>query len=486
MIVQTSRRGFLRSTGIGLAAAGLGIPGTALAHETPRRLRIDSRTIEVNGRAASVRGIFDDDSDRPYRFAVDQPFRVLVDNRIDEPTLLHWHGLTPPWMQDGVPDLPHPPIGPGNAHEFLFALRQTGSFWMHSHVGLQQQRLLAAPLIIENPADVRQDRQDVIVMLQDFSFREPGEILADLGLSTASDGHAMMPSSDQGDHEMAGMGGTPAMVEMAPHVNDFDQDAYLANERTLDDPDVIAVERGGRVRLRIINAAASTNFHIDTGVLDAKLVAVDGTDIVPIPLRRAPLAMGQRIDLDVDVPPTGGAFPVLALREGAGERTGLILVTAGATVQKIPAVAEAATAPLDLVLEAQLSAAVPLPARQADRRLAVSLTGSHNPYQWAVAVTDPVQSRPVEIAQGERIELIMTNTSPMLHPMHLHGHAFQVVDVGNGRFAGAVRDTIQVPPGGRVTVAFDADNPGHWAFHCHHLYHLAAGMMATLGYRGSV
>jgi FtsP/CotA-like multicopper oxidase with cupredoxin domain len=285
---------------------------------------------------------------------------------------------------------------------------------------------------------------------------------------------------------MTGIGGTASMSEMAPHANDFDQDAYLANERTLNEPDVIAVERGGRVRLRIINAAASTNFHIDTGALDATLVAVDGTDIVPVSVRRVPLAMGQRNDLQIDVPATGGAFPVLALREGARERTGVILATAGAAVQKIPVVADAAAPPLDLALESQFSAGLPLPARQADRRLAVSMTGHHGPYQWAIAIADAVADRPVEIVEGERIELVMTNESPMLHPMHLHGHAFQVVDVGNGRFAGAVRDTIQVPPGGRVIVAFDADNPGQWAFHCHHLYHLAAGMMATLGYRGSV
>jgi FtsP/CotA-like multicopper oxidase with cupredoxin domain len=170
----------------------------------------------------------------------------------------------------------------------------------------------------------------------------------------------MTPSTDQGGHDMTGIGGTASMSEMAPHANDFDQDAYLANERTLNEPDVIAVERGGRVRLRIINAAASTNFHIDTGALDATLVAVDGTDIVPVSVRRVPLAMGAD-RLQIDIPAMGSAFPVLALREGARERTGVILATAGAVVQKIPVVADAAAPPLDLALESQFSAGLPLP-----------------------------------------------------------------------------------------------------------------------------
>jgi len=89
---------------------------------------------------------------------------------------------------------------------------------------------------------------------------------------------------------------------------------------------------------------------------------------------------------------------------------------------------------------------------------------------------------PLPVAKGERVELIFVNKTGMPHPMHLHGHEFQVVEIDGKRFSGAVRDTVLVPPGRRVVVAFDANNPGLWALHCHLLYHLEAGMFTTVLY----
>ena len=127
-----------------------------------------------------------------------------------------------------------------------------------------------------------------------------------------------MSGGDMSRKDMSGM----AMGGMAMDLNDFNFDAYLANDRTLSDPEVIAVEKGSRVRLRIVNAVSATVFWIDTG-LPARLVAVDGHVIVPLPGTRFGMAMAQRLDIKVDLP-GNGAFPVLALREGARERTGVI------------------------------------------------------------------------------------------------------------------------------------------------------------------
>lgn len=118
---------------------------------------------------------------------------------------------------------------------------------------------------------------------------------------------------------MAGMG--------AMDLNDIQYDAYLANDRTLADPEVVRVERNGRVRLRIINAATATAFTIDTGGLSGELIAVDGQDVVPVTDTGFPIVMGQRLDIRLELPKEGGAFPVLALREGARERTGIVLAT---------------------------------------------------------------------------------------------------------------------------------------------------------------
>ena len=113
----------------------------------------------------------------------------------------------------------------------------------------------------------------------------------------------------------------------------------------------------------------------------------------------------------------------------------------------------------------------------------MTLTGNMASYLWTFDVAGRgLQKIPVKT--GERVEIAMRNVSPMSHPMHLHGHHFQVVAVGDKAFAGAIRDTVLVPPDTEVRIAFDADNAGKWAFHCHSLYHMNAGMMTTVEYDG--
>ena len=104
-------------------------------------------------------------------------------------------------------------------------------------------------------------------------------------------------------------------------------------------------------------------------------------------------------------------------------------------------------------------------------------------YVWGMAVHG-LEGAPVTVEKGERVELVMRNTTMMAHPMHLHGPSFQVTEINGQAFAGAMRDVVLVPPRTTVKVVFDADNPGLWAYHCHNLYHMAAGMFATVVYRG--
>src|SRR5882672_2664774 len=150
-------------------------------------LRLQRRNIVVNGKPASVYGIRQPDGTFGIRTEVGKRFRVRVENGIDEPSLIHWHGLTPPWQQDGVPGISGPPIPPGGTADYDFPLRFGGTFWMHSHQGLQEQLLMAAPLIIHDERD-RPDQQEVILMLADFSFTPPDQIFAGLtkGVSTAA------------------------------------------------------------------------------------------------------------------------------------------------------------------------------------------------------------------------------------------------------------------------------------------------------------
>jgi FtsP/CotA-like multicopper oxidase with cupredoxin domain len=280
--------------------------------------------------------------------------------------------------------------------------------------------------------------------------------------------------------DMSGMShGTGAMGGMQMDLNDFDFDAYLTNDRTLADPEVIAVEKGGRVRLRIINASAATSYWIDTDAVEGTLVAVDGHKIQPVTGRRFGVAMAQRLDILLDLPKGQGAFPVLALREGARERTGLILSTSGAAVVRLAEVGQAATPAfdLDLAQESRLRALTPLQDRPVTSAQMVMLAGDMSPYRWTINGRTWEDRAPITAKSGERVALTFHNMSMMGHPMHLHGHAFQVVAINGQRFSGAVRDTVYVPPMAQLTIALDAGEAASWMLHCHHMPHLATGMM---------
>jgi FtsP/CotA-like multicopper oxidase with cupredoxin domain len=174
---------------------------------------------------------------------------------------------------------------------------------------------------------------------------------------------------------------------------------------------------------------------------------------------------------------------VLALAEGQRRRTGIVLKPAGAPVARIAAEAEDMGPRVGLDQELVLRASAPLSAKVAARSILVDLTGTMMGYHWGMPI-DGVAGLPATVERGERVELIFRNRTPMSHPMHLHGHVFQVIEINGIAIQGAIRDTILVPPKTTVKVAFDADNPGLWAFHCHNLYHMAAGMFSTMVYRG--
>lgn len=480
MYQTLSRRGFMAG---GTALATLAaLPRVGLAAASSK-LAITRRTLEVNGRAASVFGVQQADGKHGLILEPGQPFRVDLTNNANEDAIIHWHGMTPPYLQDGVADKERPPLAAGATAAYDFVPR-TGTHWMHSHHGLQEQKLMAAPLIVHSEDDLKADMQEVVVLLHDFTFRDPAELLAGLGAAGGMShaGHDMS-GMDMSGMDMAGMDHGAGMgAGMAMDLNDINYDAYLANDRTLADPLVVRTERAGRVRLRLINGATSTAFHIDLGALSGQVVAVDGNPIQPLSGRRFPMTMGQRLDILIDLPKDGGAFPILAEREGGVERTGIILATPDATVAKMADKGDKPNGPVTIDFEGQLAAIAPLPAKEPSAKLRVTLTGSMSPYVWSINSEIFGQHHPLEVSEGQRVVIDMVNQSMMAHPMHLHGHHFQVVGIDGRTFQGAMRDTVLVPIGGAVSIAFDADNRGRWPFHCHNLLHMATGMMTEVAY----
>jgi FtsP/CotA-like multicopper oxidase with cupredoxin domain len=340
-------------------------------------------------------------------------------------------------------------------------------------MGLQETQLMAAPLIVR---DGEPQMQEIVVLLHDFSFTPPEDILATLKGAGAAGVGSGMAGMNMGGMAMG------AMDNMDMDLNDITFDAYLANDRTLSDPEIVAVDKGDTVLLRIINAAASTNFWVDLGQIEGTVIAVDGMPVQPLRGSQFGLTMAQRIDIEITIPTDGAVVPVLAQREGDTARTGIVLAPTGATITKMSETADTNSAPVLLELEQQLLAAFPLSAKPVTRQIMAMLTGDMQAYVWGIDGRTYDNRQPLEVAVGERVEITMHNMTMMSHPMHLHGHHFQVVGLEGQKISGAMRDTVLVPSMGMVTIQFDADNPGEWPLHCHNLYHMAAGMMTTVKY----
>ncbi|HVJ42675.1 MAG TPA: multicopper oxidase family protein [Dongiaceae bacterium] len=530
-----TRRHFLAAS----AATGFGLTWSPLARaaaNTPRTLEVTTRVLEVNGKAAKVFALgaaMGADGKSGFDFISGDRFKVKLLNRLSQPTLVHWHGLTPPNAADGVPDMTQPALAAGASYDYDFVLSRPGTNFMHSHYGLQEQQLLAAPLIIRDPAEAHLDEQEVVIQLHDFTFRDPQEILAELqkgmahrmgshdttahaignaqmqnmpmeqmqgmnmqgsnteGMDMAGGEMSQMPGMSHGGssslsdtmsqamaQQMVGGAGASGGGMTGMDLNDVSYDAFLANDRTYQDPAVVAVERGGKVRLRLINAGSASNFMIDLGSLSGDLIAVDGMPVQPVSGRQFALAMGQRIDLRLRLPAERAAWPVVAQLEGDRRRSAVILAAKGAAIGKLDFLSAKPTPRFDQLAGHLVAARDPLPQRPADRRLSVDLTGDMTRYRWGLAGNGAA----LQVKQGERVEIELINRTAMSHPMHLHGHHFQLVAVNGKPLNGPLRDTHLVPASSSCVIAFDADNPGRWAFHCHNLYHMAAGMMTELSY----
>lgn len=412
-------------------------------------LNVVEKKITVNGKESTVFAIEGD-----LHLEKGQPFDVELKNNLKVPTSVHWHGLILPNSQDGVAFITQYPLYPGESYHYQFPLVQSGTFWMHSHYGLQEQRLLSAPLIISEGQE-----KEAIIFLTDFSFTSPSEIYQKL------------------------RSGKMMKMGRGPDLSDVDYDAYLANNRTLQNPEVIDVNSGERIRLRIINGASATNFFIDLQGLEGEAIAVDGNRIHPMTGSIFELADAQRIDLLVNIPDSGGVFPILAQAEGTDKQTGLILATQGTPIPKLSERASKTAGALTNAHERQLRALSPLAPKKVDHQLFVELGGNMETYVWTINGQAWPESTPLIVKKGERVEMVFKNTTTMSHPMHFHGHVFQVKAIDGQEFDGAMRDTVLVTPESTVKVQFDADNPGVWPLHCHLLYHMEAGMFTVVKYK---
>ncbi|MBT2403613.1 MULTISPECIES: multicopper oxidase family protein [unclassified Streptomyces] len=427
---------------------------------------------------------------------------LTLANNLPEATSLHWHGLALRNDMDGTPGVTQRDIAPGGSFAYKFAVPHPGTYWFHPHSGVQLDRGLYAPLIIEDPKEPLSYDKEWVVVLDDWldgvDGATPDAVLAALRKGMGTDaGTGARPSSGAGaagGHSggHGGHGSGPAagssgglsrllMVGesdiLGPEAGDVAYPYYLVNGRTAEDPSVFTARPGDRIRLRIINAGGDTAFRIALGGHEMTVTHTDGFPVEQVKTGALLLGMGERYDVLVTA--KDGVFPLTALAEGKGQSALAVLRTGSGTAPT------PATRPAELdgrpLMADQLKAAesVALPERAPDRTIPLRLTGNMARYNWAFDNKPYTPDQRYPVKAGERVRLEFNNSTRMWHPLHLHGHTFAL---GEGP-GGARKDTAVILPGGRLTVDFDADNPGLWMLHCHNVYHSESGMMTILGYQ---
>ncbi len=424
-------------------------------------------TLELDGRARRTWAFNGSVPGPEIRLRAGDVLRATVTNDLPAPFTVHWHGIALRNDMDGVPGVTQDPIPPGQSITYEFTVSDPGTYLYHSHVGTQLDRGTYGALVVDDPsADA--PLQDIPMLVDDWidgTGTDPDQVYE--GLLADSSG------------SMSGMGmsATYPAEPLGADTGDVVYPYYLINGRGPAAPRSYDVAPGKQVRVRLINAGADTAFRVAAAGSRMTVVATDGFPVRPVVVDTLLLGMGERYDVLVTAPATG-AMPVVAVAEGKqGQALAVLRVGPGPAPAADVTPAEL-TRRLLALADLQAAPDATLPAGTPDRTYPVMLTGGMQGYRWGLEV--PSRSGvSLPVRRGERIRLQFENRTMMFHPMHLHGHTPQVVnDTGDG----PRKDTVIVPPMGRVTVDIIADNPGQWLLHCHNGYHAEAGMLTTLSY----
>ncbi len=404
---------------------------------------------------------------------------VTLDNQLSEATSVHWHGLAIANAMDGVPGVTQPDIEPGSEFTYRFVVPDPGTYWFHPHHGLQLERGLYAPFVIDDPDEHVDADVDYVIMLDDWLDGTGTTPEAEYE-RIRSAGMEMGDMSDMSsmDHESMEMATSPLLGGDA---GDARHPYHLINGRPLEDPATLEPlpRAGDRVRLRFVNASADTAYRVAIGGHRLTVTHTDGFPVAPVAVDAFLIGMGERYDVTVDV--QSGAWPIVAIAEGKDQRAGAILRTAG-TNAGTSMTFDAAELDGKWLRYADLAAHERARLDPPDdvTDIDISLTGGMMMTDWGIDGNRYGDHVPIEIEAGRWYSLNVANDTTMWHPIHVHGHTPQV-----GRSAGGVRkDTINILPGTATQLVFQANNPGTWMLHCHNAYHLEAGMATLLKYQG--
>ncbi|GAA0277465.1 copper resistance system multicopper oxidase [Alteraurantiacibacter aestuarii] len=558
---RVSRRTLIRSTASLAALAGIPMAGWAQGMGAARKgsgelsgedisLSIGDSHFATGGRQGHAIAVNGSIPGPLIRLREGQDVRLHVTNNLAEDSSIHWHGLLLPFQYDGVPGVSFPGIAPGQTFTYQFPIRQSGTYWWHSHSGLQEQSGHYGPIVIE-PAHYHGPAHDreYVLLLSEFTPMHPHDIMRKLKVGEHYFNRQMLTATSG---EMSGadrrMWGRMRMNPRDILDVSGSEYSYLINGHGPADDLELTFRRGERVRLRVINGSAMTFFNVRIPGAEMLVVAADGQDVDPVAVEE--FQIGAAETYDVIVQPADGAHvlvaeamdrsgmgvatltsqpgaraPVPDLREpvtltmadmgmgamAGGSMAGMdhgegsmdhsmrdlsLLPDSVATGPGVDMVAPMSADRMDypgLGLDAvshrvlrytDLRAASANPMRAPERTLQIHLTGNMERYMWSfdgqqfTAVTDD----PIRFGFDERVRVTLVNDTMMAHPIHLHGHFFELVNGADATHQPR-KHTLIVQPGSKATFDLTANEPGDWAFHCHLLYHMHAGMMQVVTVR---
>ncbi|MEU3300992.1 MULTISPECIES: multicopper oxidase family protein [unclassified Streptomyces] len=466
---------------------------------------------------------------KEVRITAGDTLKMTLNNHLPEPTTVHWHGIALTNDMDGVPDVTQPPIKPGKSFTYRFFVPHPGTYWFHPHMGLQLDRGMAAPLIVDDPNEPLSYDREWIIILDDWidgvNGSTPEDVFAQLRKGKPAmghgSGHGGERGEDHGDEDDDERGARPSRPAggvdagygpgwahapaarsgpspsphggkgpyrlmkgakselLGGHAGDVAYPHYLINGRTPDDPTQFQAKPGERIRLRIINAGGESPFRVALGGHQMTITHSDGFPVHHEKVDSLLVGMAERYDVLITA--KSGVFPFTALAEGKNGSAMAVLRTGSGAAPK------PSTRPAELYRNVLQSArrlrpheSVAMDRRRPDRLLKLTLTGGMEEYDWGIDHRPYSPDRIHKIEHGERVRLVVVNATDMWHPVHLHGHTYSLAGIDSH---GARKDTSVVLPHNKLVLDFDADNPGLWMLHCHNIYHSESGMMTTLAYR---
>ena len=451
---------------------------------------------------------------------------ILVKNHLtNEEISIHWHGILLPPEEDGVAYVNTPPIFPGKSRLFKFKIRQNGTYWYHSHTAVQEQKGVYGAFIIHPKKETIKADKEIAVVLSDWSDENADQIIRNLRKdgdyylykkdSVRSIGGAIKGGSLKTyfSNEWQRMGGMD--------LSDVGYDAFLINGKK--DSQLLVAHPGERIRIRIINAGASSYFYVSLGGLPMKVISADGVDIEPIVTNEVLMGMAETYDILFTVPEHKNYELRATVQDVTGYASGWIGMG-----QKVPAkdksppdlyasmdhgshggqhppenqdhsahkghgdahsghgnhhaVAPALSTEVETLTVDDLKSLGPttLPSKAKVMDLKLVLGGDMERYVWHINGKAINEDRNILINEGDVVRFTFVNETMMHHPMHLHGHFFRVINKNDER--SPLKHTVDVPPHGTRTIEFYANEPGQWMLHCHNLYHMKTGMARVVKY----